>query len=341
MSEFVLLISDPNGPRRQEIMQKCADFPRIVVHGATTLGETYRLAESHMPTRVAVSAEIANSREFETLSEMIAMIGADLILYGDISKSKSGHRVVPFDSAGAAERLISALMAGVQQVQPGKAIGEPRAVRKSAVPQSMPLVKARQLILVGASTGGIPALETVLKEFPADCPPTLVVQHIRSGFAGGLVRRLNQTLAPTVVAAENGIPLENGVIYFAADPTRHLGMTYRETARTKLIAGPAVSGHCPSVDVLFQQAALLAEHFELRAALLTGMGFDGAGGMSELRRAGAFTIAQDRESSVVWGMPRVAIEKGGACEILPLARIGQALLRPANVLTSVTARHKI
>lgn len=341
MSEFVLLISDPNGPRRQEIIQKCADFPRVVIHGAATLGETYCLAESHMPMRIAVAAEIANSREFETLSKMIAMIGADLILYGDASKSRSGRRVLPFDTAGAPERLMLALLAGIAQIQSSRIKMVTPRKKPFASASSLPSTKTRQIIFVGASTGGIPALETVLKEFPADCPPTLVVQHIRSGFANGLVRRLNQMLEPTVVAAENGAPLENGVIYFATDPSRHLGVTYRETARTKLITGPSVSGHCPSVDVLFQQAALLANRFELRAALLTGMGFDGAGGMSDLRRAGALTIAQDRESSVVWGMPRVAIENGGACEVLPLDRIGQALLRPANVLSSVSARHKI
>lgn len=336
MSEFVLLVSDPNGPRRQAITQQCANSPYVQMRGATTLGETYRLAESLLPVRVAVAAEIANSREFETLSEMIAMIGADLILYGESRKNKSAHKFIALQGKSNVDQLVTALLSGLS---PPRKIPL-RPAKPAMIHQTATSAKTSRVILVGASTGGIPALETVLKEFPADCPPTLVVQHIRSGFAGGLVRRLNQILAPKVVAAEDGMILQNGVIYFAVDPTKHLGITLREVLRTRLVSGPTVCGHCPSVNMLFQQAAAIASQVDLRAAILTGMGFDGAEGMLQLRQAGAFTIAQDRETSVVWGMPRVAIEKDAVCEVLPVSRIGSALLRPEIAVSPKIAKHK-
>lgn len=187
--------------------------------------------------------------------------------------------------------------------------------------------RVEDIICIGASTGGISALEAVLAAFQADCPPTLIVQHIRPGFAEGLIRRLNGTLAPQVVAATENQVLERGMIYLACSTDHHLGIFPGATPRIRLIEGDPVAGHRPSVDVLFDQAAALAGKLNVRAALLTGMGADGADGMCALREAGALTIAQDRGSSVVWGMPRVAIERGGATEVLPLSRIGEALLK--------------
>ena len=184
-----------------------------------------------------------------------------------------------------------------------------------------------QLICIGASTGGVSALETVLLNFPEDCPPTLIVQHIRPGFAEGLVRRLNQLVNPHVISAKDNEVIEHGNVYVAAAHDRHLGLTLRSGLRLRLLAEAPVSGHRPSVDVLFHQAAEQAKRIRISAALLTGMGADGADGMAMLRAAGAYTIAQDENSSVVWGMPRVAIERGGATDVLPLNKIGPALLR--------------
>lgn len=182
------------------------------------------------------------------------------------------------------------------------------------------------MILIGASTGGIAAIETVLSAFPADCPPTLVVQHIRDGFVPGLVRRLDNCCRPRVVEAMDGLRLRRGTVFFAADTTRHLTVTGLSAPRCTLLDAPPRHGHRPAVDPLFESAQSWAR--QVSAAVLTGMGADGAAGLAALRRAGAHTIAQDRQSSVVWGMPRAAVEAGGAAEVLPLDRIGAALLAP-------------
>jgi two-component system chemotaxis response regulator CheB len=180
------------------------------------------------------------------------------------------------------------------------------------------------MILIGASTGGIAAIETVLASFPADCPPTLVVQHIREGFVSGFVQRLNTRCRPRVVEATDGDRLCRGTVYLAADAERHLVVAGQTTPRCQLLAAAPRHGHRPAVDPLFESALPLARG--VAAALLTGMGSDGAQGLGALRQAGAHTIAQDRETSIVWGMPRAAVERGAAAQVLPIDRIGAALL---------------
>ncbi|WP_265502259.1 CheB methylesterase domain-containing protein [Paracoccus beibuensis] len=291
------------------IRRCCEAGGRVSALMAAALGEAYVLIEKYLPRRVAVAAEMAALPEFEMLSDMLAMIEADVVIFKD---SQGG----PANLDISAERLAATLL---------RDLGGSLAVTPRTLDHS-PRTAIDSVILIGASTGGITALETVLAAFPEDCPPTLVVQHIRPGFAEGLVRRLDQLLAPTVIAADDGTPLRRGTIYLAAAPDRHLAVGLRGGARTRLVTGPAVSGHRPSVDVLFSEAVSLAGRLELRAAILTGMGADGAEGMCRLRRAGAVTIAQDQGTSVVWGMPRMAVERGGASEVLPLSRIGHALL---------------
>ncbi|MGR3198565.1 MAG: CheB methylesterase domain-containing protein [Paracoccus sp. (in: a-proteobacteria)] len=308
MPKAILLIADSNAARRMAIRRCCEAEGKVTALPAATLGEAYVLIEKHLPRRVAIASDLADMPEFEMLSDMLAMIEADVVIF------KEGQGGASLDSA--AERLSATLIRDLG----GWPVSAPRG---RSVPQTAPV---DSMILIGASTGGITALEAVLGTFPVDCPPTLVVQHIRPGFADGLVRRLDQMLAPTVVAAVDATPLRRGTVYLAAAPEQHLAVELRGGPRTRLLAGPAVSGHRPSVDVLFSEAVALAGRIDLRAAILTGMGADGAEGMCRLRRAGAATIAQDRETSVVWGMPRMAVEMGGAAEVLPLARIGAALL---------------
>lgn len=321
MSNPVLLIADPNMSRLTALLRRCEDHHGVTVLGAATPGEAYVLLESHLPRRVAVAAEFAESIEFDALADILTMIDAQVVIYGQMRHPINGYPV-----HSSPEQMLSRLFGGLQPARsappPPKRLAE--AVQGAADPVG-------GMILLGSSTGGITALETVLGSFRADCPPTLIVQHIRPGFAEGLVRRLDQMLTPRVVAAEDGTPLRRGVIYLAADADRHLGLAMRGGPRIRLIAGGPVSGHRPSVDVLFADGAALADRLEVRAALLTGMGADGAQGMCALRRAGAHTIAQDRDSSVVWGMPRVAVEMGGAAEVLSLSRIGPSLLARETV----------
>lgn len=183
-------------------------------------------------------------------------------------------------------------------------------------------------ILIGASTGGVEALHQVLPSFPTDCPPVVVVQHIRGSFSASFAERLDRICAARVIEARSGVPLMQGQILIAPGDATHLVLAGRHPVQGQLVAGPSVSGHRPSVDALFDSALPFAER--VVAALLTGMGSDGARGLLALKNAGAHTLAQDRESSTVYGMPRVAAELGAASRILPLTQMAHALLTAAR-----------
>ncbi|MCS7295365.1 MAG: CheB methylesterase domain-containing protein, partial [Dehalococcoidia bacterium] len=162
-------------------------------------------------------------------------------------------------------------------------------------------------------------------------PATLIVQHIRPGFIESTVERLERLCRPRVLRAVDGEAIVRGRVYLASDPTRHLVLAGRGTPRCRLVAEPPLHGHRPSIDRLFHSAVPYAAG--IAAALLTGMGADGASGLKALRLAGAYTVVQDRTTSVVWGMPRVAAEMGAAVAVLPLDRIAGALLS-GSVLAS-------
>ncbi|MGQ2989606.1 MAG: protein-glutamate methylesterase/protein-glutamine glutaminase [Brevundimonas sp.] len=188
------------------------------------------------------------------------------------------------------------------------------------------LTAAGKIIALGASTGGVEALIRVLSDFPADCPATLITQHMPANFTTSFAARLNRLCAPTVSEACDGDPVERGRVYLAPGGDRHLEIA-RGNGRLvcTLRCGPPVSGHRPSVDVLFRSVAEVAGPGSL-GALLTGMGRDGAEGLLAMRQAGARTFAQDEQSSVVFGMPRAAAEIGAAAQVVGLNRMAAAVL---------------
>jgi len=182
-----------------------------------------------------------------------------------------------------------------------------------------------KIIAIGSSTGGVEALIAMLSCFPVNCPPTLVTQHMPPMFTRNLAARLDRLCAPSVMEASHGAPLRQGAIYIAPGGDEHLEVTGRATLTCSLKQGPPVNGHCPSVDRLFASVARAAGPNAV-GVILTGMGRDGAQGLLEMRRAGARTLAQDEASSIVYGMPRAAVEIGAAEQQYALTRIGQAVL---------------
>ncbi len=183
-------------------------------------------------------------------------------------------------------------------------------------------------LLIGSSTGGVDALETVLAGFPANCPPTLITQHMPESFLASFAGRLNGRIAPKLQLAETGLPLQPGHIYLAPGGDTHLTVEPGDPPRCRLATGEKRSGHRPSVDVLFESAVPMAPR--VVAALLTGMGRDGAEQMLALRKAGARCLAQDEASCVVFGMPRVALETGAAEAAVPLGNMAREMLALAG-----------
>jgi two-component system chemotaxis response regulator CheB len=178
------------------------------------------------------------------------------------------------------------------------------------------------LVVVGASTGGPPAVQRLLEDLgPAVPVPVTVAQHMPEGFTRAFAARLNAHLPLAVREAVDGEPLRPSAVYIAPSPFNLEIDRGEEGLRAVVGASRGEQGHRPSVDRLFSSACS-ALGARVVAVLLTGMGRDGAAGMARLRQAGAFTVCQDEASSIVFGMPRAAVELRAAREILPLDRIG-------------------
>jgi len=188
-----------------------------------------------------------------------------------------------------------------------------------------PLLSSEKLIAIGASTGGTEAIRHVLQPLPATSPALLITQHMPPGFTRSFAERLNKLCQITVKEAEDGERVLPGHAYIAPG-AMHMELT-RSGAnyQVKLHDGPPVNRHKPSVDVLFKSVAQYAGRNAV-GVILTGMGNDGAAGLLAMNKAGAWTIAQNEASCVVFGMPREAIALGGASEVVDLHQISQHML---------------
>lgn len=194
-----------------------------------------------------------------------------------------------------------------------------------------PVAKARvdttdKIIVIGASTGGTEALRVLLTSLPPESPGVVVVQHMPEHFTAAFAKRLNRDCCLTVKEAADGDSVVRGQVLIAPG-NKHLLL--KRTGADYFVEvkdGPLVCRHRPSVDVLFRSASRYAAKNAI-GVIMTGMGDDGARGLSEMKEAGAATIAQDENSCVVFGMPKAAIARGAADKVLPLPQIGQALIR--------------
>ena len=166
-----------------------------------------------------------------------------------------------------------------------------------------------RIIAIGASTGGVEALITVLSTMPENCPPTVVTQHMPATFTKSFAARLDRMCAPQVTEAEDGQALQPGKIFIAPGGARHMEVGGGANPFVRLRDTDLVNGHRPSVDVLFHSVAATCGSRSV-GLILTGMGKDGAKGMLAMRQAGARTFGQDEASCVVYGMPKAAFEIG-------------------------------
>ncbi|QIG79718.1 protein-glutamate methylesterase/protein-glutamine glutaminase [Stakelama tenebrarum] len=177
------------------------------------------------------------------------------------------------------------------------------------------------VIGIGSSTGGVEALFSLLPALPEDCPPVLIVQHMPATFTRSFAERLDKDCAVHVAEATDGAIPARGTVYIAPGSQRHMELA---NGRIRLKDGDPVGGHRPSVDILFRSLVPLGS--AAVGVILTGMGMDGARGLMEMRSAGAHTFAQSRDSCVVWGMPRAALEIGAVEKELSLSAMPEAIL---------------
>ncbi|WDD95978.1 chemotaxis response regulator protein-glutamate methylesterase [Burkholderia sp. FERM BP-3421] len=246
-----------------------------------------------------------------------------------VTKPRVGIRDGMLDySEKLADKIRAASRARVRQApQPHAAAASAHghAAAPAAPLLNNPLVSTEKLIIVGASTGGTEAIREVLVPLPPDAPAVLIAQHMPPGFTKSFAQRLNGLCRISVKEAEHGERVLPGHAYIAPGHAHLLLARSGANYIAHLSDEPPVNRHRPSVDVLFRSAALHAGKNAV-GVILTGMGRDGAAGLLEMKRSGAYTFAQDEASCVVFGMPREAIALGGADDIAPLADMSRRIM---------------
>ena len=248
-----------------------------------------------------------------------------------VTKPKVGIRDGMLDYAEKlADKVRAAARARVRQAAPVQHASSAAhaAAAHAAAPAPLfnnPLVSTEKLIIVGASTGGTEAIREVLVPLPPDAPAVLIAQHMPPGFTKSFAQRLNGLCRITVKEAEHGERVLPGHAYIAPGHAHLLLARSGANYIAHLSDDPPVNRHRPSVDVLFRSAA---QHAGKNAVgvILTGMGRDGAAGLLEMRKAGAYTLAQDEASCIVFGMPREAIALGAADEIASLPDMSRRVM---------------
>ncbi len=223
------------------------------------------------------------------------------------------------DLIGEGER-IRAVVSAVATRNKGR-VYKDKAV--AAAPASLALTpkytpRPKDLIVIGASTGGVDAIRILLEQFPKTTPPVLIVQHIPIGFSKTFADRLNQVCPIRVKEAVHDEIFEANRAYIAPGGKQMKVALFGGSLRAVITDDERVNRHKPSVDYLFDSVVELSKNFQVVAAILTGMGDDGARGLQRLKQAGAYTIGQDEESCVVYGMPKVAFDLGATMAVVPL-----------------------
>ena len=247
-----------------------------------------------------------------------------------VTKPRLGLKGFLEDSA---TRIVQAVRAAAQaKLRPRVKIPVvPKLGADAVVPPKKLTIRetTHKVVVIGASTGGTEALREFLQSMPPDAPGIAIVQHMPEVFTAQFAKRLDEICRIEVKEAESNDRLVSGRALIA--PGNHHLAVRRSGALyfVDILDGPPVKLHRPSVEVLFRSAAQAAGKNAV-GVIMTGMGDDGADGMLELKQAGAHTIAQDEATSVVFGMPKEAIERGGVDEVLPLPRIASAVLKWAT-----------
>ncbi len=338
-----LLIVDDSAVARRMLAEFVAGDPEIVVVGtaATPLIAREKI-KALSPDVISLDIEMPQMDGLQFLARIMALRPMPVVVVSALSEAGTETSLRALElgavdvmakpgSAGAANLPELAaeyrrkLKAAARARVGARPLGAPAAASAPAMPQSQAF--ADGLIALGASTGGVEALGIILEALPAGIPPIVVTQHMPRGFTANFARRLATRCAVRVVEAAPDMKLLQGLVAIAPGDA-HLEVVRKAGALVcRLSDTSPVSGHRPSVDVMFASVARLALP-RRAAAILTGMGRDGAAGLAALRQSGALTLGQTEASCVVYGMPRAAREAGAVMQELPLVEIGPALLAP-------------
>lgn len=328
-----VLVVDDSPFMRGVLPPKIESDPRFKVIGTAVDGrdaveKTLRL----QPDIVTLDIDMPIMNGIDALREIVRQSTASVIMLS--ARTEQGAAItlealalgaVDFiPKSRGVDRIHETLWAAVEaKAQKTRAAApKPALAARTAPPRAQAGARVNaKICIVGSSTGGPQALQAVLSQLPDTLPvPVVIAQHMPPNFTKALAQRLNDTCKPKIVEAEDGMALSKGTVYISPG-----GMQTRVTASEIKISGDhGESLYKPSVDVL-AASACSAFGKNVLGVMLTGMGGDGAAEFTRLHKLGAYNIAQDQASCVVYGMPRTLVEAGGADEVLPLDQIGSRI----------------
>jgi two-component system, chemotaxis family, protein-glutamate methylesterase/glutaminase len=333
-----VLIVDDQPSVQNLIRHALAKDPEIEVVGVA--GDAYQardLIKRLNPDVITLDIEMPRMSGLDFLERLMRLRPMPVIMFSSLTQ-KGSEQAVKALSLGAVDVLSKPLegfttdilhkltqsVKNARHGQSAKGSGVVGPVIKGA-PEQVSMARWNgKIVLMGASTGGVAAVEAVLTRMPLDCPPIVISQHMPETFLKSFAGRLNDLLPQRVQLGRHGTSLDQGNIYLSPGGLAHTGV--RRNGRlfeVTAIEAPKRNGHIPSVDELFYSGVDIAEN--ITAVLLTGIGKDGAEGMRELKQRGAYCIGQDEASCVVYGMPRAAADMGILDQQLPLQDIARAI----------------
>ena len=328
-----VLVVDDSPTMRGLITAALRRDPEIeVVGSAADPLEARTLIKELNPDVITLDVEMPNMNGIEFLEKIMRLRPMPVVMVSTLTQAGAeitlqALEIGAVDAVGKPGAGVTAQEAFAELTLKVKTAARSRVRARAPVEAVRPRTDYRpgadHILAIGASTGGVEALLTIISAFPANCPATVITQHMPATFTPSFAARLDKASAATVTEAVDGAPLIPGHVYLAPGGLTHLEVS-GTTPRCRLSQGDTVSGHRPSVDVLFRSVSKLRR--PMTGVILTGMGRDGAQGLLEMRNAGGHTLGQDEASCVVYGMPRVAQEIGAVERQLPLTRLSSAIL---------------
>jgi len=333
MSRIRALVIDDSASMRHLVSAALSRDPDIEVVGTASDPIEARAAIKALePDVLTLDVEMPHMSGLEFLEKLMRLHPMPVVMVSTLTH-KGAEAAIEALSLGAVDCVGKPVnVAGGEMfldlAAKVKAAARARVGHRAAAPAASIAADYRGngfILGVGASTGGVEALLTFLSSFPENCPPTVITQHMPASFTRSFADRLNRQCRPTVQEAFDGAPLLPGHVYVAPGGSHHLSVVGSGAYRCRLGDEGTVSGHRPSVDVLFGSLARTVGAAGV-GVILTGMGRDGADGLLSMRSAGARTFGQDEASAVIYGMPKAAFELGAVERQAPLSRLAALAL---------------
>ncbi|MBX3454594.1 chemotaxis response regulator protein-glutamate methylesterase [Ferrovibrio sp.] len=337
-----VLVVDDSALIRQLLTAALGSDPEIEVVGAAPDPLVARsMIKELNPDVLTLDVEMPNMDGISFLDKIMRLRPMPVVMVSTLTQKGAGITMqalemgavdfVPkptLDIKHALEEIKTELVAKVKLAATARVVARSRPPEGAEVKRLVTgpgFTSTDQIVAIGSSTGGVEALKEVITILPADSPPILITQHMPPRFTASFAARLDTLSAVSVTEAKDGVRIFPGHVYIAPGDFHLLLHRSGGHYYTKLSHDPPVSGHRPSVDVLFNSVAEHAGHNAI-GVILTGMGKDGAAGLKKMLEAGAQTIGQDEASSLVYGMPKAAKLMGAVQAEIPIGQVAQEIL---------------